>query len=138
MRLQRCVRFSYDRGIANAELEGEAPTTLAAGVASEPALTAEDAGNALGDGFAAPAARGHDERAAELIVPRAGPVLVEATTTVAVTIAVASEIHGCTLTSYCGKRQDFRVTCCRRDYIGFLLAKPLRCKHLNPILILYN
>ncbi len=89
------------RGIANAELEGEAPTTLAAGIASEPALAAEDAGDALGDGFAAPAAGGHDERAAEKIVPRTGLVMmVEATTTVAVTIAVVSEIHGCTPTPY--------------------------------------
>ena len=85
----------------NAELEGEAPAALAAGVASEPALAAEDAGDALRDGFAAPATRGHDERAAEKIVLRTGPVLmVEATTTVAVTIAVVSEIHGCTSTSY--------------------------------------
>jgi hypothetical protein len=64
-------------------------------------LAAEDAGDALRDGFAAPAARGHDERAAEKIVPRTGLVMmVEVTTTVAVTIAVASEIHGCTSTSY--------------------------------------
>ena len=81
----------------NAELEGEAQTTLAAGVASKPALAAEDAGDALRDGFAAPATRGHDERAAEKIVPgREFVMMVEATTTV----AVMSETHGCTSTSY--------------------------------------
>jgi hypothetical protein len=103
-----------DRGIARDELEGEAPATLAAGVASEPALAAEDAGDALGHGFAAPAARGHDERSAELIVARMGRVVrVEVTTTAAVTIALVGEIHGCTSTILCGKRQDFVVTCCR-------------------------
>jgi hypothetical protein len=82
-------------------LEGEAPATLAAGVAREPALTAEDAGDALGDGFAAPAARGHDKRSAEKVVPRTGFVMmVEVTTTVAVTFALVSEIHGCTSTCY--------------------------------------
>jgi hypothetical protein len=81
----------------NAELEGEAPTAFAAGVAHEPALTAEDAGDALGDGLAAPTARGHYERAAKKSVPRMGNMLMVEVTT---TVAIRSDIHGCTSRTY--------------------------------------
>jgi hypothetical protein len=99
------------RGIARVESEGEAPATFAAGVTREPALAAKDSGDALRHGFAAPTARGHDGRAAEEIVARIGCVmLVEVTTTVAVTIAVVSEIHGCTSTGYAANAKIFEVT----------------------------
>jgi hypothetical protein len=88
---------TYNRGIANAELEGEAPTALAAGIATEPALTAEDASDALGDGLAAPAARCHYERPAKKSVPRMGSMLMVEVTT---TVAMGGDIHGCTSRTY--------------------------------------
>jgi hypothetical protein len=72
-----------NRRVARAELEGETPATFAAGIAGKPALTAEDPGNALWDGLAAPTARRDDGRAAEKIIPRMRIKWAEATTTVA-------------------------------------------------------
>ncbi len=94
-----------NRGIARAELQGEAPAAFAAGITREPALAAEDAGDALRNGLAAPTARGHDGCAAEEIVLGLGDeMMIEATTTV----ALVRVIHGCTSTLLCGQRQDLR------------------------------
>jgi len=62
-------------------------------------------------------------------------MMVEVTTTVAVTIAVVSEIHGCTPTSYVANAKISELLDAD-ETIGLRIAKRHYGEHFSPIVIL--